>query len=92
METIPVKAEASSTVLLPTASLSGPSSFPSIFGLPEADIQCIAQAVAIILKEPKTLSYSLLVAGPSSVMAPPIGKSFSSIIAEFVSWETLMWW
>ena len=84
METAPVEPEASSartTEPLPTASLPGPSSSPTILGLPEADIQRIAQAVATILKKPEAPSSSPLVSGPSSTVAPPIGKSLSSVIA-----------
>ena len=59
----------------PTASLlPGPSSAPSISGLPEADVQRIAQAVATILKKPEASLPSPLTSGPSSSSAPPIGK------------------
>ena len=80
METAPVEPEAPSTGPPPTASLPGPSSSPTILGLPEADIQRIAQAVATILKKPEAPSSSPLVLGPSSAVAPPTGKSLSSIV------------
>ena len=54
MKIAPVEPEASSAPTTgppPTASLPGPSSSPTILGLPEADIQRIAQAVATILKK-----------------------------------------
>ena len=67
-----------SSVSPPTATTGSlpPTSSAVGAGIPEADVQRIAQAVAAILKKPDAPSSSPLTSGPPTASAPPIGKHY----------------
>ena len=56
-----------------TASVA-PTTLAAGAGIPEADVQRIAQAVTAILKKPGAPSSSPLTSGPPGASAPPTGK------------------